>query len=181
MCLKVFSLTCTDLGPCNRTVVLGFFAFKVILEVLAFSSSTKRWPIKHLTLYIYFKYFGNPLHILKLWVCILVYAGLYIPVEHVAVCISVTCWVHCKPLFSVSYVHGNKNFSHIVSIWRLLLFSVRWVLGNIQLVQEQNWQSEKRRKERKGGNLNVKAVLSLFLNNSVPQGFDRGTWNLARL
>lgn len=44
-------------------------------------------------------------------------------------CISITWWVHSKSSFSVSYNGWNETFSHIVSIWRLLLFSINWVLG----------------------------------------------------
>lgn len=89
MCLKVFTLTCANLGPCNRTVTF-FFAFQVTLQVLAFSSFIKHWLIQTLGLYICFKYSGVLYKSFKLWFCILVYASLHVLVEHAAVRISVT-------------------------------------------------------------------------------------------
>lgn len=71
-------------------VELIFFAFHLTLQVLALSLFIKQWLIQALDLYICFKYFGILYKLLKLWVCVLVYASLCAYVEHTAVCISVT-------------------------------------------------------------------------------------------
>lgn len=152
------------------------------LQVLAFFSFIKHCLIQTLGLYIYFKYLGILYKLLKLWVCILLYAGLHVHGEHAAVLISVTWWAHSKYLFSVSYDPWNENFSHIVSIWRLLLFSVHWVLGEHSAgsrAKSTEWGGKQGEEERQ---YQCKShIIFLFLNSSVPQGFDIGTWNLARI
>lgn len=127
-----------------------------------------------------FKYFGILYKLLKQWICVLVYGHLCACVEHVAVCISITWSVHSKSLFSV-YDSWNENFSHC------FCFKAAFILCSLSFggtlagsrVKLSVWGGKQGEEESQTPCKSP--TIFLFLNSSVPQGFDIGARNLARI